>query len=455
MFLNQESRMTISGKLAIKLRNRAGKLVRSASFLIIAIFILMGISSCKEITADQEIEQIVVLWHNYSGAEATALKALADDFNASNEWNIILITEYQQDLFDKVQVSQESRPDIITLQPEVLPAYLALGLIGAGPEQSAIIRDAQPDMLEMARGLYEVDGMMRALPLGLQTYVMYANRDWLLDLGYPMEQASWQDLQRVACAATELQGSQIGLGIPARPASLLAFLTASGAQIVDAEGYYTFADQQGLATADVLYELIAGECAFVYSDWDIGPQRLSQSSIAMILETSTYLDEIEDEVAKGRNFYLRVSALPGPAGPGPSLWFGPGLAIIKSNSVREEHALRVLEWFYSLDTQKKWSEYTAYLPIRRSLIQDELLSSENPVRQQLLQIALDADLLGSWVSWPLFTNRMACRASLLRAMLFIGERDSEPRAYINTAATACNTVVQPITQPSQSDEVQP
>ena len=81
---------------------------------------------------------------------------------------------------------------------------------------------------------------MRALPLGMQTYVMYANREWLLDLGYPLEGASWQDLQRVACAATELQGGQVGLGIPAQPGRLLAFLTASGSQIVDEAGNVYF-----------------------------------------------------------------------------------------------------------------------------------------------------------------------------------------------------------------------
>ena len=39
---------------------------------------------------------------------------------------------------------------------------------------------------------------------------------------------------------------------------------------------YTFADQQGLATADLLYELLAGECAVVYNDWDTGPHAVEQ-----------------------------------------------------------------------------------------------------------------------------------------------------------------------------------
>jgi ABC-type glycerol-3-phosphate transport system substrate-binding protein len=416
------------------------------------LIVLIGLAGCIPLPTDKVEKQIVVLWHNYVGVEAEALQSIADTFNAENKWNLVLITEYQQDLFNKVQVAPDSRPDLVTIQPEDLPAYMALGLIGAGPEQSTVFRQDQDDMLPMAAALYKVDGVMRALPLGLQTYVMYANREWLLDLGYPLENASWQDLQRVACAATELQGGQVGLGIPARPASLLAFLTASGAQIVDEDGFYTFADQQGLATADLLYELLAGECAVVYNDWDIGPVRLSKSSMAVIVESSNSLKEIEDAVAKGRNFFLSVSALAGPTGTGSSLWLGPGLAIVSSDANREENALRVMDWFYGKNAQELWSQQTAYLPTRRSMIEDELSTGENPARNLLLEVVLETDSRGSWVSWPLFTNRMACRASLLRAMLFLGERDSEPRAYINTAATACNTVVQPILPPLPTEE---
>lgn len=424
-------------------------------FLIVGLILLGGLAGCLPLPTEKEEKQIVVLWHNFSGAEAEALQSLADNFNAENSWNLILITEYQQNLFDKVQVAPDSRPDMITIRPEDLPAYISLDLIGAGPEQSAVFRQSQHDLLPMAASLYEVNGVIKALPLGMQTYVMYANKEWLLDLGYPIEGASWQDLQRVACAATELQGGQVGLGIPAQPGSLMAFLTASGSQIVDDGGMYTFADQQGLATADLLYEMLAGECAVVYNDWDIGPLRLSKSSMAMIVASSKYLNEVEDAVAKGRNFSLRVSALPGPNGAGSSLWFGPGLAVVRSNTEREENALHVIDWFYAAETQEQWSQLTLYLPTRRSLIEDELNAGVDVTRNQLLEVVLEADSRGSWVSWPLFTNRMACRASLLRALLFLGERDTQPRDYINTAATACNTVVQPILPLSPAEEEKP
>jgi ABC-type glycerol-3-phosphate transport system substrate-binding protein len=402
------------------------------------------LTGCTLLPSDGIEKQIVVLWHNYTGVMAETIQSIADQFNEENSWDLVLITEYQDDLFDKVQVQPASRPDIITLQSEELPGYISLGLIGSEPAKSDGFQKTQQDLLPMAASLYEINGVMKALPLGMQTYVMYANQEWLLDLGYPLEGANWQDLRSAACAATELQGGRVGLGIPAQPASLLAFLTASGSQIVDDQGLYAFADQQGLATADLLYELLAGECAVVYNDWDTGPLRLSKSSMAMIIESSRYLREVEDAVIAGRNFLLSVSALPAPDSIGSSLWQGPGLAVVSTDAVREKNALYVLDWFYAEDAQDYWSQQTSYLPVRRSLIEEEVNTGEDPTRNQLLEVVLKADSEGTWVAWPLFTNRMACRASLLRAMLFIGERDSQPQAYINTAVTACNTVVQPI-----------
>ena len=168
--------------------------------------------------------------------------------------------------------------------------------------------------------------------------------------------------------------------------------------------------------------------------------------------TRNYIKEIEQAVAQGRNLSLSLNAMVGPDGTGSSLWSGPGLAVVSSGAEREKNALHVMGWFYGKHAQEQWSQQTAYLPIRRSLIVEELSTSEDSTRNQLLNITLEADSRGNWVSWPLFTNRMACRASLLRALLFIGERETQPRDYINTAVTACNTVVQPILPPLSVDE---
>jgi multiple sugar transport system substrate-binding protein len=300
------------------------------------------------------------------------------------------------------------------------------------------------DLLPMAKALYSVNDTMLALPLGLATYMLYYNVDWLSDLAYMPETATWEDFRRTTCAATNPLGGQMGLGLPAHASSLLSLLTSGGAEIVGADGFYNFADQSGQQTVLVLNEILNGACGVVYNDLGDGIDRLSRSSMAMLVESSLRLADIDQAVIAGRNFKLGVSELPGPDGPGPTLWYGPGMVIVAPEGDRRDAALNVLGWFYSTEAQATWSANTDYLPVRRSLIESRL-TAEGLIATEtaLLQMTLRAADQGTWVAWPRFTDNMACRASLLRGLLSIGQDVTTPGAYIDTAVTACNTGVKP------------
>lgn len=412
------------------------------ALLALILFLLAGCAGeAQSVPAEK---RIVVLWHAFTGAESQALQALTDQFNADNVQDIVLLTEYQQDIITKISsATVEHRPDLVLLWPKDLQAYITAGLIGTTPDSSPSVRRERADLLPMAEALYSVNDTMLALPMGLATYMLYYNVDWLSDLAYMPETATWEDFRRTACAATNPAGGQVGLGLPANASSLLSLLTSGGAEIVGADGFYNFADNAGQQTALVLNEIL-GPCGVVYSDMDDGIGRLSHSSLAMLVESSLRLDNIDRAVIGGRNFKLGVSALPGPAGPGPTLWYGPGMVIVAPEGERRDAALTVLGWFFSTEAQAMWSANTAYLPVRRSLIESRLTTEGLvAVETELLKITLAAADQATWVAWPRFTDNMACRASLLRGLLSIREGVSTPGAYIDTAVTACNTGVKP------------
>jgi len=412
-------------------------------FLVLILLLLAGCAG--EAQSMPEEQHIIVLWHAFTGAESQALQALTDQFNAQNSLNIVLLTEYQQDIIAKIAgATAEHRPDLVILWPKDLQSYITAGLISATPDLSPAVRRDRADLLPMAEALYSVNDTMLALPLGLATYMLYYNVDWLSDLAYVPETVTWEDFRRTACAATNPPGGQIGLGLPANASSLLSLLTSGGAEIVGADGYYNFADNAGQQTALVLNEILSGVCGIVYNDMSDGIERLSHSSMAMLVESSLRLNEIDQTVIAGRNFKLGVSALPGPAGPGPTLWYGPGMVIVAPEGGRREASLNVLGWFFSTEAQAIWSTNTEYLPVRRSLVQSRLTTEGLiPVNVHLLEMTLAAADQQSWVAWPRFTDNMACRASLLRGLLSIGPGVTMPGAYIDTAVTACNTGVKP------------
>lgn len=411
---------------------------------LLALILLMLAGCAGETQPLPAEEHIIVLWHAFTGAESQALQTLTDQFNADNALNIVLLTEYQQDIITKIAGAPvEHRPDLVILWPKDLQAYITAGLISATPDLSPAVRRENTDLLPMAEALYSVNDTMLALPLGLATYLLYYNVDWLSDLAYVPETATWEDFRRTACAATNPLGGQVGLGLPAHASSLLSLLASGGAEIVGADGYYNFADNAGQQTALVLNEIL-GTCGVVYSDVDDGIERLSRSSMAMLLESSLRLDEIDQAVIAGRNFKLGVSELPGPVGPGPTLWYGPGMVVVAPEGKRRDAALSVLGWFFSTEAQATWSANTDYLPVRRSLIESRLQTEGlKSAEARLLELTLAAVDRAAWVAWPRFTDNMACRASLLRGLLSIGEGVTMPGAYIDTAVTACNTGVKP------------
>ena len=430
------------------------KKLRTKIWALLSLILLATMAGCGTAQAEWPApiavkeRHIIVLWHDFTGAEAKALQTLTDRFNDENTWGTLLITEYQEDLLTKLQTAPENQPDMVTVWPKDVQSYVALGLVGARPLESPVIQDAQTDLLPMATALYRVDGMPQALPLGLATYLLYMNEEWLSDLAYEPETANLEFLRQISCAANDPERGHTGLGMPARASTLLAALTAGGAEIIGEDGYYQFSDDAGRATASILKELLGGDCGVVYEDWDVGLERLSKSSMAMLIETSERLAEIERAILLGRNFPLGVSALPGQNGPGSTLWYGPGLMITAPKGERRRDALNVLGWFFSADAQAYWGETTPYVPVRRSVLEAAVADGETDeatglqaTKDQLWSLALATAEQGTWVAWPQPTNRITCRASLLRGLLALDAVETDIDAYIDTAVTACNTGV--------------
>lgn len=449
--------------------SRRGRAIRVRALLVLVVLLSWAASGCSALLPyAAEERQIVVLWHTFTGSEAKALETLTDRFNAENPWQIVLVTEYQERLLDKLvadsrsaAVAPDSRPDLVTVRPEDLQTYVALDIIKALPNQSAAIEEDWYDFFPMARTLYAVNGVPQALPLGLSTYLTYYNAEWLADLGFDAAAADWEAFQRTACAATDPLRGRVGVGVPARASILLAFLTASGSQVVDADGYYQFSDEAGHGAAAMLQSVMAGQCGVVYEDWDRGLDELSKSAMAMIVESSERLSDIENEILAGRNFALGLAALPGLEDTGATLWYGPGLVVSAPEGPRQEAALNVLGWFLSAEAQAVWGESTEYIPVRRSIVEASLAEvAAEPIpspEAQLWQLTLDAADSGAWFSWPLATNRITCRASLLRGLLAFQQEAVDTNAYIDTAVTACNTGVgfRPIPTPVAAEDAEP
>ncbi len=425
-------------------------------FLGLSIGLIMLLGGCRVGGGPpRTAPRIVVLWHTFKGKEDVALQALSDRFNAENPWGTVLITEYQEDILDKLETAPpEHRPDLIVLWPEDIPPYLQRGLMSSPPLLSAELRREQEDLLPMARALYTFEGELVALPLGLATYLLYYNADWLGDLGYEVAEADWDLVRRAACAATDPLGTHMGMGIPSEAGALLA---SGGATLVGEDGRCHFDDAYGVQTSETLQDLLSLSCGTVYGTWEDGIPRLSHGAMAMLVESSLSLPRIERTVVEERNFALGVGVLPGPlVSPNSqedskrTLWYGPGLIALVTDDARQEAALRVMDWFFAMEAQTVWSTSTNYLPVRRSLIETRQSVSESIPERRMLRITLEAADMGRshWVILPKQTNSPVCQAALVRTLFSFRKvkitpvpAASEASAALGAAANACNMEV--------------
>lgn len=437
--LSQTHITTRSGSRARITFRRSGLL---RSLLILLVAILATGCAAQTTQAEPTSSEIVVLWHTFTGQEARAVEKLTDRFNAVNPWDIVLITEYQEGLPEKFVDTQDRRPDLVTLWPRELQAYRELGVISANPYTSPDIRRVRGGLLPMAEALYAQGNSPQALPLGLMTYLLYYNEDWIRNLGYELVGANRDTVRSAACAATDPLERQEGLGMPAQADMLLAWLAAGNAEIMDENETFSFADDPGKTTIEWLHTTVEGGCARIHQDWIAGQELLGQGAMAMIVESSLNYPNVVRAVSEGQNFPIGVSPLPGSEESGPTLWYGPGMLVTAPEEAQQAAAFRVMAWFLSDEAQTLWGEMTDYIPVRRSVLEaqlDEESSTISDVEREIWSLTLQSAEQWAWVAWPHATYHRSCRASLLRALLALGTENADPSAYVNTAVTSCNT----------------
>jgi ABC-type glycerol-3-phosphate transport system substrate-binding protein len=433
--------------MASQRRYASHRLTRSGllrGLLILLVSILATGCAVQATQADPDSSEIVVLWHTFTGQEARAIEKLTDRFNAVNPWDTVLVTEYQEGLPERFADDQKRRPDLVTLWPREFQAYRELGVISANPYTSAEIRRVRAGLLPMAEALYTVDDTPQALPLGLMTYFLYYNEDWIRNLGYEIAGANRDTVRSAACAVTNPLERQEGLGMPAQADMLLAWLTAGGAQITEGDGAFAFADDPGKATIEWLNTTVEGGCIRIHQDWISGQALLGQGAMVMVVESSLNYPAVVEAVNQGQNFPIGVSPLPGAEGSGPTLWYGPGMLVTAPEGEQQDAAFRVMAWFLSDEAQTMWGEMTDYIPARRPTIQarlDEEDSTLDDVERQIWALTLQSAQEGSWVDWPHATYYRSCRAALLRSLLALGTEEADPAGYINAAVTSCNTTL--------------
>ena len=406
-------------------------------WLVLSLLSGCGVRPVAESPAPSS--DLVILWHPFTDARRDALQTLGDQFNAQHPAGLTLVVEYHADMTNLLpETSAAHRPDLVIATPQEARLYRERGLAPLPPEL------IPADLLPMGQTLFTIGNDLEALPLGLATYVLYTNDNWLRDIGYAPSVAILEDLRLSTCRATDLASGQVGLGIPSQPGVFLALLAAGESAIIGADGRYHFDDPAGMRVGAAIKEALRAACARGFAIPADGISQFSDSAMAMLIESTLKHRDIERAVAAESNFNLGLAPLPGPTGPGAGLWYGIGVLLTAPEGPRLDAAQIVLEWLLLPETQALWATLTQYLPVRVSGIEAQLaaLPPNAAIERDLLALTLRAAENGSWVVWPAQPQDQECRVGLVRALTDLNsERPSHEVLYI--AAETCNLELRP------------
>lgn len=386
------------------------------SRLVHVLLLILLLTGCTTtLSSTPPAPEVVVLWHEFADETEAALQVVGDRFNATHPQGPHLVVERQEDLLEKLETLSEARhPDLIVVNGDKISDFRDAGVV---TELATLPREVEDDLLPMAIASYGDPARPWGVPLGLATYVLYYNQDWLQDLDYDPAMIGVTELQTTACEATNIQGGQVGLALPARAGTLLALLTASAAPIQERVDTYQLNDATAISTAELLHEALRQGCGRIHELTESGVRQFGSSTMALLVGSSLERDTVLAAVEDSRNFTVGLTALPGQSSEvGTTLWYGPGLLLTASEGPRREAAWSVLRWFLSRDAQMLWTRRTDYLPVRRSHAENALEATTDPLESTLLEITLRAAEENRWRSWPTAASETSCRAALIRGL---------------------------------------
>ena len=318
----------------------------------------------------------IVLWHGYTGAEATAMKKLVAQFNATHS-NVTVTQEYYGNADYALQkvltsIAGGKPPDLAYLYGSWAaniaksPKTVALnGFISGDPSFG------WNDFWPAERAAATVNGRIVGIPALVDNLALVYNKK-LFDqagLSYPTSTWTWTDFENAAEALTDPATKQFGWAYVADGSEdtvwrYWALLWEAGGSILTPDGTKAaFDSPAGLKALGMLQTLAAHKA--IYLDNGNGNYLgLFTSNHIGMLSTGPW--DLPD-ISTGKEPY-GVQILPGDVNhqtiSGPDNW-----VMFDNGTARTQAAWEFLKWFTSPQVDMQWCLTTGDLPIRAAVAQ--------------------------------------------------------------------------------------
>ena len=332
------------------------------------------------------------VWHAFSGAAEAIFTDQVTQFNAANQWGIVVTQTGYGDyptLFEAVNAAIESggTPDLVSALPEETLAWDASAAVvdlspylddptwGLG---SAGITDFPPVFLSQDN----LAGRQLGIPAQRSARFLFYNQTWAQELGFSNPPASADEFRQQACAAnasfrTDANPQNDGYGgwvVDTDWQTIYSWMLAFGGGVVDGNAY-TFQTDPNLAALQFLKGLYDDHCAWLATDPNnsrvisSGPyfDQFANRSALFVSGDLAEVSMAQESMSRSKNNDAwTLLPFPGPSGD-VLVTYGPSYSVLKSTPGKQLAAWLFARWLLSPENQAQWVQATGLFPLLNSL----------------------------------------------------------------------------------------
>ncbi|AQQ55470.1 ABC transporter substrate-binding protein [Planococcus lenghuensis] len=257
-----------------------------------------------------------------------------------------------------------------------------------------IENDSAFDVEDFVSGLMEnsyVDGEIYALPYLRSTPLLYMNATMAEEVGLdPAGPETWEEFKAYAEAFTNDEG-RVGISMPVNLWFYEAFIAQAGGSMLNEEGTeVAFNSEEGAAAYDLWRNMAKAGTLTVPTGDEAGDKSIQDfvnGHAGMLFASTGNLSYLMD-IAEEKGFELNTYFL--PKGEEAKVPTG-GANLVMTSGLDEEHQQAAWEFIKFMMAKEQTvyaSEYTGYLPVRKSAMNSEAMQALYEEKPQF-KVAVD------------------------------------------------------------------
>lgn len=357
---------------------------RLFSFLGLVITIAIALISCHNLLLRKSPPPITVKLSGWTGnpLEQTLLKQVIQDFEKQQSQIKVKYEAIADQYMDviKTRLVGEAAPDVFYL--DALEAPFLMGQNVLEPLDKYInpkfdLTDIEPNLLNN----FTYQNHIYGLPKDYSTLALFYNKQAFNQIGLTSPPTTWEQLRTYAKQLTG-KVNKYGFGEIPELARQAYKITAFGGEIIDKNGYATFANDPGLQGLElVINQYQKDRSSAQKSDvgTNSGSEMFGQNKVAMVIEGNWAIPYLQETFPK---LEFATAEIPKINNQQATMVFTVAYVMNKQTQ-HKLAAWKLISYLTGKEGMKKWTSKGFALPARKSVAQ-QLGYDQDPLRASLV-----------------------------------------------------------------------